>query len=135
MSGVWTISNGTSSAALAEGGDDAEVRSLVLAKKAGYTAAGAVSQIRQAETWALEALSARHGGGAEVERLALDALSWTRSLSGRPIDDLVERFAETSEAASFIAESPARVAAQRLLWRGDVKQAREALTRFLCACR
>lgn len=118
-------------AALADGGDDAEVRSLVLAKKAGYTAAGAVSQIRQAETWALEALSARHGGGAEAERLALDALSWTRSLSGRPVDDLVERFQETSESASFIAESPARVAAQRLLWRGDVKQAREALTRFL----
>ena len=55
----------------------------------------------------------------------LYALAWARSLSGRPIDDLCERFRElTGGAAFYMAPSPERVAVQRLVWRGEIQEAR-----------
>ncbi len=92
---------------------------------------GPCRQIRQAEEWALEALSIGARSGTDVERLALDALTWTRSLSGQPIDELVERYRTASDEAFFIAESPERVAGQRLVWRGEVERARVTLSEFL----
>ena len=85
-----------------------------------------MSAIREAEAWALEALAAARRRRAEPERLrALRALAWARALRGRPIDDLCERFRAASDAAFYIADSPERVAGQRLSWRGEVEQARE----------
>ena len=77
------------------------------------------SRIAEAEAWALEALPAARRAGPEVERPALYALGWARGLRGRPIDDLCERFRAASDAASYIADSPERVAGQRLVWRGE----------------
>jgi hypothetical protein len=51
-----------------------------------------------------------------------------RVLRGRPIDDLCERYRAVSDAASYIAASPERAAAQRLAWRGEIHAARAALT-------
>jgi DNA-binding CsgD family transcriptional regulator len=118
-------------AALAECEGDPEVRAYVLSKKAINTAAGAVARIEEAEALAMEALSAARHAGPEAERFALNHLAWPRGLSGRPVDDLCERFRGISDAAFYVAESPERVAGQRLVWRGEVRRARADLTRLL----
>ena len=111
--------------------DDPGLRSHVLARKSANAAAGAVSRIPEAEAWALEALQAAGDAGSDVERFALYALAWPRALRGRSIDDLCERSQAASDASSYIAGSPERVAGQRLVWRGELEQARPLLTRFL----
>jgi DNA-binding CsgD family transcriptional regulator len=118
-------------AALEECEHDPEMRAYVLAKKAGHAAGTVVSRIGEAEAWALEALSAAGRAGSEVERLALNHLAWARAVSGRPVDDLCVRFDAASGDAFCVAESPERVAAQRLVWRGELSQARETLTGLL----
>ena len=52
-------------------------------------------------------------------------------MSGNPVDDLCERFRAVSDEAFFIAQSPERIAGQRLVWRGEIGPAREALTRLM----
>jgi len=118
-------------AALAAAGTVARTRAPVLAEMAENVAAVRVERVPEAEAWALEALRAARRAGPDVERLALYALSWTRSMGGRPIDDLCERFHGVSESAFFIAQSPERIAGQRLVWRGEIGPAREALTRLM----
>jgi DNA-binding SARP family transcriptional activator/DNA-binding CsgD family transcriptional regulator len=117
--------------ALAESGSDAELRASVLAQMTENTAVIRVERIREAEAWALEALAAARGAGPKAERSALYVLGWARSLQGRPIDDVCERFRAASDAAFYITESPERVAGQRLVWRGEVDRARAVLTRLL----
>lgn len=117
--------------ALAEASDDLVLRSCVLAKKAANAAASAVSQIGQAQGWALEALEAARGAGPEVTRLALYALAWARAMAGQPVDDLCESSQASADASAHVAASPERVAGQRLVWRGEVSLARVTLTRFL----
>ena len=114
--------------ALDECGDDAGLRACALAKKSVSTSLGSVERIREAEAWASAALA--DASGPDVQRLALDALSWARSLRGQPIDDLCERFRAGPEAALYVAESPERAAAQRWLWRGELARARATLQRL-----
>jgi len=64
-------------------------------------------------------------------RLALYSLSWTRAMGGRPVDDLCAAFRSSSDAPRYVAGSPERVAAQRLVWRGELELARSALTALL----
>ena len=118
-------------AALAAAGTVARDRAPVLAEMAENVAAVRVERMQEAEAWALEALRASRRAGPHVERLALYALAWTRSMSGNPIDDLCERFRGVSDEAFFIAQSPERIAGQRLVWRGEIGPAREALTRLM----
>ena len=105
----------------------------MLAALAENVAAVRIERIEEAESWALEALTATGDAGPEVERLALYALAWTRTLRGRPIDDVCERFRTASPAAAYLAESPERIAGQRLVWRGELPAARGALTPLLAA--
>jgi DNA-binding CsgD family transcriptional regulator len=93
------------------------------------TAAEGVERLGEVEAWAQEALAAH--AGSRVERLALRAFGWARSLGGRPVDDVCERFAAASPGAVQLVDSPEPVAALRLVWRGDLVRARETLTRFL----
>jgi DNA-binding CsgD family transcriptional regulator len=115
--------------ALAEAGTDAALRAHALASMALSTAAEGVERIGEVEAWADEALAA--GAGPRVERLALRALGWARSLGGRPIDDVRERFAAASPGAVQLVDSPEPVAALRHVWRGELDRARATLTRFL----
>jgi DNA-binding CsgD family transcriptional regulator/tetratricopeptide (TPR) repeat protein len=119
--------------AFAESGNDRRMRSSVLAVMAEVAAAVRVERVRQAEAWALEALPARSGTDARLERSALYALGWARSLSGRPIDDVCARFRAASPTAPYLAESPERIAGQRLVWRGEIAAARDVLTEQLRA--
>jgi DNA-binding NarL/FixJ family response regulator len=116
--------------ALAECDGDPGVTAYVLASKAGHAAASHASRLREAETWALEALSAARREGADMERLALYNLAWARAISGRAVDELCERFHAASDTAFYVAESPERVAGQRLVWRGEVDAARAKLSRL-----
>ena len=117
--------------ALAAAGDDAGARAPVLAEMAANVAAVRVERVREADGWASEALRSSRRAGPQAERVALYALAWTRSLGGHPIDDLCDRFAAASDEAFYIGQTPERVAGQRLVWRGEIEQAREALTRLL----
>jgi DNA-binding CsgD family transcriptional regulator len=117
--------------ALEECGDDPALRARVLAKRSANFAASFVSRIAEAEAWGVEAVTTAREAAPEVERLALYGLAWARAMTGRPIDDLCESSRAASDASSTIAGSPERVAAQRLVWRGEVSQARPALARFL----
>ena len=120
--------------ALAEAGNDPRLRGLVLATKALSTVAEGVERIGEAQDWALEALEVLPGRPRqtpEVERLALEALGWARSLQGRPIDDVCEQFRRASGAPACILDSPEPVAGLRLTWRGETESARAVLYRFL----
>jgi DNA-binding NarL/FixJ family response regulator len=115
--------------ALAAAGSDRALRSGVLAEIATNAAAARVEQIEEAEAWALEALA--DAPDTDAVRQALHALAWTRGLRGCAIDDLCERSRTASPAPVFLAYSPERVAAQRLVWRGELGLARVAVTRLL----
>ena len=117
--------------ALFECRGDPVLRAHVLAKKSDHAAASAVSRIPRAEAWALESLRDAPAAGPHVERLALLALGWARALRGFPIDDLCERFRSVSDAAPSVTDSPERVAAQRLVWRGEVALARTTFGELL----
>ena len=116
--------------ALAEADDDPGLRAAVLAKKAGNAAGSTVSQLREAEGWVREALEAARGA-PEVERVALFGAAWVRAMTGRPVDEDCDSYRATSGAPSYLAASPERVAAQRLIWRGELSHARSALTGLL----
>jgi DNA-binding CsgD family transcriptional regulator len=111
--------------ALAELGEDHNLRGRVLAKQAGNAAAGGVGRLDQAEAWALEALEGADESG--VHRYALWSLAWARALSGREVADLCARSSVTADPSGYISASPERVAAQRLFWRGELASARESL--------
>jgi DNA-binding NarL/FixJ family response regulator len=116
--------------ALAECDGDPGLRAYVLANNSANAAAGLVAGIRAAERWALEGLQAVGDSGSDIERLALYALSWTRALTGNPVDDLIEQSRAEYDASSFLAGAPERVAGQRLVWRGEMAPARAMLTRL-----
>ena len=117
--------------ALAECGDDSALRATLLAKKACNAAASVVERIGVAREWAQEALAlSRHRGDA-VPRPVLYSLAWTRALSGEPIDDLCEASDAAADPSAYLAPSPERVAAQRLVWRGELSAASDTLGRYL----
>jgi DNA-binding CsgD family transcriptional regulator len=115
--------------ALAAAEDDPVLRAYVLAKKS-HAIAASVSEIQEAERWALEALAVAPRAGPQLERLALHGLAWARALRGLPIEDECERFRAASDAAAHITDSPEPVEGLRLLWRGRVDEARAVLIRF-----
>jgi DNA-binding CsgD family transcriptional regulator len=118
-------------AALAHSADDAALRAVALAKKAECTALVSVERIRETERWTEEAFSAARGSRSEVERMALYGQGWTRALRGKPVQELVDRFHEVSDAAFHLADSPERPAAIRAMWRGQMAEARRALERLM----
>ena len=96
------------------------------------TASGARPPIcRRRRRWRARRSRSRRAARPAHERLALEALAWATALQGRPIDALCTRFRAISDAASFLAESPDRIAEQQLVWRGELAAAAEALTASL----
>jgi DNA-binding CsgD family transcriptional regulator len=117
--------------ALAECTDDAELRATILAKKAANAAGSMVAGLEQAEQWATEAADAAAASSSAAQRLALYALAWTRAVRGRPVDDLCETYLNLSTEPTHVAGSPERVAAQRLVWRGEIDRAQGALAALM----
>ena len=116
--------------ALAEAGDDPQLRAPVLAELSRDQAVISVLDVPGADRGAEEALAAAAGGPADDHQLALTALAWTRALRGRPVDDLCEQHRALS-GDPYFARSPERVAGQRFVWRGEVGPARELLTSLM----
>ena len=117
--------------ALAESGSDPRARASVLADMAENVAAVRVERVAEADAWAVEALPTTPGADPELERRVLYGLAWARSLGGRSIDDVWERFRTASALPFYIANSPERIAGQRLVWRGEIAAARTVLSRLL----
>jgi DNA-binding CsgD family transcriptional regulator len=117
--------------ALAEGADDPGLQSRILAKQASNGAASAVVDLAQAEVWALAAVKAAAAAGSNERRMSWYALAWVQALTGRAVDDLCGASRAESEATAYVAASPERVAGQRLVWRGEIRRAREVLARLL----
>ncbi|HET7047054.1 MAG TPA: AAA family ATPase [Solirubrobacteraceae bacterium] len=111
--------------ALSEGGEDRNLRAHVLAKRAGNAAAAAVAQLREAEAWAIEALEL--ADDPMVQRYAMWSLAWPLGLGGRELDELCARSSVTTDPTAYISASPERVAAIRLVWRGELARARASL--------
>lgn len=110
--------------ALAEGGEDPEVRAIALAKKSrGLTLMG-VERIDDAEALALEALAAASQVGTEVEDRVRTALAWARVLRGRPIDDVGPSEPLSRRPSSLPESSIERPLGARLTFRGQLEQAR-----------
>ena len=117
--------------ALAESAGDERLRAIVLAELSSNDALARVERIGTAEEHALEAVEKGRGTSPAAERAALYALAWARALRGRAIDDVSNRFDVLSDAGSYLASSPERVAGQRLAWRGEVNAARTVLAQLL----
>jgi DNA-binding NarL/FixJ family response regulator len=113
--------------ALAESDSDPVLHAYVVANTS--SAVIGVERIAEAEAQALEVLPAARAD-PNVERVVLYALAWARSLRGLPIDDLCERFDAILGIPAHMA-SPDRVAGQRLVWRGELDEARATFTRLL----
>jgi hypothetical protein len=113
--------------ALAESEDNSVLRAYVVANTS--SAVIGVERIAEAEARALEVLPAARAD-PDVERLVLYALAWARSLRGLPVADLCARVDEASGTTAYMA-SPHRVAGQRLVWRGELDDARATFTRLM----
>ena len=57
-------------------------------------------------------------GTPDDQRLAVNTLTWTQALRGRPVAHLVERYYALSTERATMARHPERIAGQRLVWRG-----------------
>jgi hypothetical protein len=117
--------------ALAEGGEDLEIRALALAKKSRLLAVCDVERIDQAEAWALEAVSAAQQVRAEVEDSARTALAWARVYRGRPIDDLSRLEPVPSLEWSLPETSIDRALAARLGYRSELEKASAIFVQLL----
>ncbi|HEV8461905.1 MAG TPA: helix-turn-helix transcriptional regulator [Gaiellaceae bacterium] len=114
-----------------ESESDPTLRATVLATKAAGVAVGLVERIDEAEAWAREAVSLVESAGGQPDPAALEALAWTRILTGRGLDDLDERFGGAVDASAEIFHSLQRIAGIRRAFRGVVDEARGIFTRLL----
>lgn len=117
--------------ALAEGGEDPEIRALALAQKSRLLALSDVERLDEAETLALGAVSAAQRVGQEVEDHARAALAWARVFRGRPIDDLVRPAPESRLQWNLSETSVDRALGSRLVYRGELAPARAIYQRHV----
>jgi DNA-binding CsgD family transcriptional regulator len=116
--------------ALRAAGPDPVLRGRVLANRAVNDAVIAVTDVERADSMAAEAAGATAGGGAELERFALYAHTWTRVLRGGAVSDLAARFDAVEGGVVYLTRHPLRVIGQQHVWRGELAEARVALSRL-----
>jgi DNA-binding CsgD family transcriptional regulator/tetratricopeptide (TPR) repeat protein len=113
--------------ALAESRNEPELRAAVLAEMSVMAAVVGVERIVDAEAWALEAVADAPRSEPEA---ALQALAWARALRGVAFEVVHERIGTAADPAYSIWSSIDRVAGVRHAWRGEVDEARAALTQL-----
>jgi DNA-binding CsgD family transcriptional regulator len=116
--------------ALAEAGDDPVLRGQVLSYLAENEAVVEVREVARADERATEAVALSKQGSPDDQRLALNTLTWTQAMRGRPVAHLVDGYYSLSTERAFMARHPERIAGQRLVWRGEIDLARPMLTTF-----
>jgi DNA-binding CsgD family transcriptional regulator len=110
--------------ALAEAGEERDVRALAFAARAGDLAVLRVEQVDEAAMWADKAaLEAADSSATEVQEKVSMALAWTRVLQGRPIDEVAVVGSLKTEGAAH-PDSVARALGVRLAFRGQYEQAK-----------
>ncbi|HEV2362129.1 MAG TPA: AAA family ATPase [Acidimicrobiales bacterium] len=110
--------------ALAEGGDNPEVRALALMRRAMLLAIGRIERLDEAEEVAEEALDAARLAGESIVRRVIPALAWARILRGHPVDDLSADGEPLPWSTGLLESSVQRPLAVRLAFRGEVGKAR-----------
>ena len=115
--------------ALAECGDDAELRATALTKKALVHAIVRMERLDEAEEWAREALRLAHGAGSSARQQALHAFAWINVMRGRPLEDFGAPSAALGGASLYegAVERPAGI---RLMVRGNVDESRAVFERL-----
>ncbi len=116
--------------ALAEAGDEPQLRGLVLAFLAENMAVVEVQNIERADARASEAVALSENSSLDDQRTTATTLTWTQALRGRPVDHLLQRYQGLSTEGTYLARHPQRVAGQRHVWRGELDRARPLLTEF-----
>jgi DNA-binding CsgD family transcriptional regulator len=118
--------------ALAEAGDDPEVRALALSRQALIQGICRVEGIGNAEVLASEALSAAQMVGGDLAAGVRIAVAWIRILRGRPIDDLYRRSEHLSPADVYVHGGAIdRPRGVRLAFRGELDAARVVFGRLI----
>ena len=112
--------------ALAAAGDDPTLRAPVLGRMVDIEAGVQLRNLPRAHEWALQA-AATALDRAEHRKLVGYGLAWTQALQGLP----VEVPTDPRDLGWAHTWSPDRIAGQRMVWRGEVADARELLTRLL----
>jgi DNA-binding CsgD family transcriptional regulator/tetratricopeptide (TPR) repeat protein len=116
--------------ALAEAGNDPDIRATVLERKTMQLALAWVKRVDQAEAIAREALAAARLASSDAETRVLAALAWTLILQGHSFEEILES-RRSREAESSVSDSPVdQVLAIRHAFRGEVIEAREILQRL-----
>lgn len=113
--------------ALAEAGDDPEIRATVLHAEASLLAVGQLVRIDEAESLSREALALARAVDPELEWRMVPSLAWTLALRGRPLDEVAT--AVPPGAPTQVAID--RPAAVRQAFRGNLATAREMFERIL----
>jgi DNA-binding CsgD family transcriptional regulator len=116
--------------ALAECGDDAELRSTALATKALINAIVRFERLDQAEDWAREAHRLAQAGSPDAKQRALHALAWVNVMRGRPLDELGAPSGAAPEGTSLYEGAIERPAGIRLMVRGNVDESRAVFERL-----
>ena len=113
--------------ALVEAGEDEVLRGRVLSLLAENEAGIEVRDIARADARAAEAVTATDTGSPDDRRLALYARTWTKALRGQDVADLVGAYDALPVGRTYLPRNPARIAGQRLVWRGEIGRARVLL--------
>jgi DNA-binding CsgD family transcriptional regulator len=116
--------------ALAEAGDDSEVRAAALIRRATLRALYRVDRLDEAEAWAQAAVLAAPADRTDLCQEAVSALAWTRILRGRRIDDLRSSDQLQPSGVSQYYRSADRPFGVRLAFRGEVARARAAFSQL-----
>ena len=106
------------------------LRGQVLSYLAENDAVVVVRELARADDRATEAVTLSQQGTPDDQRLAVNTLTWTQAMRGRPVAHLVERYYALSTERATMARHPERIAGQQLVWRGEVEQARPILATF-----
>ena len=97
------------------------LRGQVLSYLAENDAVVEVRQLARADDRATEAVALQPAGQPPTtSALAVNSLTWTQALRGRPVAHLVERYHALSTERATMARHPERIAGQQLVWRGEV---------------
>jgi DNA-binding CsgD family transcriptional regulator len=123
--------NAEMDAALADAPTDEELTATVLARRSHDRSVGRVDEIRAAEAEARRALELSIGRWPDAATEAARSLAWALHLRGRSIADLRRRMAATGAEPPGLFRGLERAAAEGLLARGRVAEARATLQRLL----
>lgn len=114
--------------AVNDAGDDAELRSTVLTRRAILLTIYRVERLEQAAEWAKAALAA--SDRADLKQGAVAALAWTHTLRGLPVDDLRSLGRLEPSGRSLVERWIDRPFGVGLAFRGELPQARAVFSQL-----